>query len=97
MRVSGAKATLFSLTSPKSKTSTGLRARLAASDWTSTKNSSVSMRDRSAPLGLRMVRSERQRRPAGVVPTIDWSPTVHAKRRRPVPGSKSKIPPVRSG
>ena len=95
--VSGAKATLFSLISPKSNTSVGLRFTFACSDCTSTKNSIFSVRERSAPLGLMIVRSDRQRRPDGVFPTRLLSPIFQANRRVPVPGSKSKMPPVLSG
>ena len=85
--VSGANATLFSLISPKSKTSVGFLRVLFGPAFTSTKNSRFSMRERSEPLGLSTVRIERQRRPAGVTPTMLFAPTVQAKRYFPVDGT----------
>src|SRR4051812_15533976 len=84
--VSGPYDTLFSETSPKSRTSVGFltRARLAVS--TNAQNSSCSTRERSTPVGLSDWLIERHRRPP---------PCGRCHRYLPVVLCRS--PPIRDG
>src|SRR5215213_6998777 len=66
--VSGANATEFSDTSPRSRTRMGLLARRTALVSMSVQNSIVSTPLRSEPDPPRDVRRERHRRPEGVPP-----------------------------
>ena len=89
--VSGEKVMVFSDTSPKSNTITGLRGRLLASTCTSAQYSSVSTRERSTPPPPSDVRMDRQRRPAGA------SVIFQEKSVRWVAGSVRRRPPMASG
>jgi hypothetical protein len=86
MTVSGENVTEFSETSPRSITRSGFARLVAIAVSTSAQSSRCSTRVRSTPLGLRTVRSDRQRTPAGAVGIV-----------HKLAPAASRVPPTLSG